>query len=135
MSDPLRSSASPATAPRDECQNTDRELWRERQGDFYADSIHVTEGGSIGINVGGTVYVLPVQEWHRLAAGRFTAPPAPAPGTTAEALGFRAASMAADPGWDIQPAMRDVLRECAAALRAIPAERGQADIRKEEMSK
>ena len=28
--------------------NTDRELWREREGDFYADSIHVTAQGSIG---------------------------------------------------------------------------------------
>lgn len=27
------------------CKNTDRELWRERQGDFYADSIFVTENG------------------------------------------------------------------------------------------
>jgi hypothetical protein len=48
-------------------QNTDRELWRERDGDYYADSIHVTEGGGIGINCGGSVVVLPLREWHRLA--------------------------------------------------------------------
>ena len=48
-------------------KNTDRELWRERPDDFYADSIHVTASGAIGINCGGTVLVLPLQEWHRLA--------------------------------------------------------------------
>lgn len=34
-------------------QNTDKELWREREGDHYADSIHVTVTGCIGINCGG----------------------------------------------------------------------------------
>jgi hypothetical protein len=48
-------------------ENTDRELWREREGDYYADSIHVTKGGGIGINCGGYVYVKPLREWHRLA--------------------------------------------------------------------
>jgi hypothetical protein len=47
--------------------NTDREIWREREGDAYADSIHVTREGGIGINCGGHVFVLPVREWHRLA--------------------------------------------------------------------
>jgi hypothetical protein len=53
-------------------KNTDRELWRETD-DYYAPSIHVTLGGGIGINVGGTVYVMPLRDWHalpaRLAAG------------------------------------------------------------------
>jgi hypothetical protein len=49
-------------------QNTDRELWRELHGDYYANSIHVTEGGGIGINVGGKVFVKPLAEWHKLAA-------------------------------------------------------------------
>jgi hypothetical protein len=43
-------------------KNTDRELWRgpdEGCGDFYADSIHITEGGGIGIDVGGHVIVKP----------------------------------------------------------------------------
>ncbi len=31
---------------RQAAQNTDRELWRERDGDFYADSIHVTGWGA-----------------------------------------------------------------------------------------
>ena len=48
-------------------KNTDRELWREREGDYYADSIHVTEGGGIGMNCGGFVIVLPIREWHRRA--------------------------------------------------------------------
>lgn len=50
-----------------QCENTDRELWREREGDFYADSIHVTQEGWIGMNVGGLVIAMPVKEWHRLA--------------------------------------------------------------------
>lgn len=48
-------------------KNTDRELWREREADFFADSIHVTEFGAIGINCGGSVFVKPLREWHRLA--------------------------------------------------------------------
>lgn len=54
------------------CENTDREIYREPPGDYYAYSIHVTQGGGIGINVGGTVYVKPLVEWHRLAGGPFT---------------------------------------------------------------
>ena len=46
------------------CLNTDRELWREREGDYYADSIHVTEGGGIGMNCGGYVIVQPIRKWH-----------------------------------------------------------------------
>lgn len=49
-------------------KNTDRELWREREGDYYADSIHVTEQGGIGINCGGLVIIKPVREWHKLAS-------------------------------------------------------------------
>ena len=47
--------------------NTDKKVWREIPDDAYAPSIHVTEQNSIGINVGGTVYVKSVYEWHRLA--------------------------------------------------------------------
>lgn len=49
-------------------QNTDREIWRERDGDYYADSIHVTQSDGIGINCGGTVLVKPVREWHQGAS-------------------------------------------------------------------
>lgn len=61
---------SVTSTPRGEqgAENTDRELWREREGDFYAPSIHVTRRGGIGIDVGGTVYVKSLREWHRLAS-------------------------------------------------------------------
>jgi hypothetical protein len=56
------------------CVNTDRELYREPDvdgsGDYYSDSLHVTEGGNIGINVGGFVIVRPLAEWHRQASPR-----------------------------------------------------------------
>jgi hypothetical protein len=45
--------------------NADRELWRKVPGDYYSPRIHATEGGGIGIDVGGTVIVLPVELWHR----------------------------------------------------------------------
>lgn len=49
----------------DECrQNTDRELWRSVEGDYYADSLFVTEAGGIGINVGGNVRVMSLRGWH-----------------------------------------------------------------------
>lgn len=48
-------------------ENTDTELWRERPDDYYAHSIHVTNEGSIGINVGGYVIVQPLEDWHRQA--------------------------------------------------------------------
>lgn len=54
----------------DAVKNTDRELWRgpdEGNGSYYADSIHVTQDGGIGIDVGGTVIVRPLREWHRAA--------------------------------------------------------------------
>lgn len=49
------------------CINTDVELWREVEGDYYSPSIHRTEGGGIGINVGGHVIVKTLREWHKLA--------------------------------------------------------------------
>lgn len=47
--------------------NTDRELWREREGDYYADSLFVTVGGGVGMNVGGHVIVKPLRDWFELA--------------------------------------------------------------------
>lgn len=47
-------------------ENTDREIWRETEGDFYSPSIHVTGNGRIGMNVGGHVIVMPVEKWHML---------------------------------------------------------------------
>lgn len=46
------------------CQNTDKEIWRKRVGDYYSDSIHVTEAGGIGINCRGHVIVANVEKWH-----------------------------------------------------------------------
>jgi len=52
-------------------QNTDRELYREESEGlgmgYYANSVHVTKDGRIGMNVGGYVIVMPIAEWHALA--------------------------------------------------------------------
>jgi len=56
----------------DACENTDKEIWRgpdEGSGSYYADSLHITKEGALGINCGGYVYVKPIREWHRLAGG------------------------------------------------------------------
>lgn len=50
-----------------EKRNTDKQIWRETPGDYYSPSIHVTEGGGIGLQVSGNVIVLPVQKWMELA--------------------------------------------------------------------
>ena len=50
-------------------ENTDRELWRgpdQGNGNYYADSVHVTQGGGIGMNVGGHVIVMRPSEWHNV---------------------------------------------------------------------
>lgn len=73
-------------------QNTDRELWRERPDDYYADSLHVTEGGGIGINCGGLVFVKPIREWHALAKAQQQ----PTPGDAVN-VGVRVAAGAGDP--------------------------------------
>lgn len=59
-----------------QAKNPDRELWRAPPGDYYADSIFVTEGGGIGMNVGGYVIVKPLRDWHALglSAARGGAP-------------------------------------------------------------
>lgn len=49
------------------CKSTDRELWREKADDYYSPSIHVTERGGIGINVGGRVVVQNLRDWHAAA--------------------------------------------------------------------
>jgi hypothetical protein len=70
------------------CENTDREIWRgpdEGGGDYYADSLHITKGGGLGINCGGSVYVKPIREWHRLAGGPISGlRPTPVPQCEAE---------------------------------------------------
>lgn len=53
--------------------NTDRELFRENTGDpagsYYEHSVHVTEDGCIGMNVGGTVIVGRISDWHARFGG------------------------------------------------------------------
>lgn len=52
--------------------NTDKEIWRgpdEGAGDYYADSLFMTQNGSLGINCGGYVFVKPIREWFELAGG------------------------------------------------------------------
>lgn len=55
-------------------QNTDTEIYRGPSrcewGDedrFYADSLHITKEGALGINCGGYVIVRPIREWFSLA--------------------------------------------------------------------
>jgi len=45
----------------------DKLLWRRNPDDAFSPSIHVTEHGAIGMNVGGLVIVMPVEKWHELA--------------------------------------------------------------------
>jgi len=54
--------------------NTDKEIWRKIPGDYYSPSIHVTEFGGIGINVGGHVLVAPVEKWYEAGVEHFTVP-------------------------------------------------------------
>ena len=56
--------------------NTYKEIWRKIPGDYYSPSIHITEFGGIGINVGGHVLVAPVEKWHK-AGNKYLAVPDP----------------------------------------------------------
>jgi len=46
--------------------NTDKELWREKPGDYYSDSIHITEHSEIGISCGGHIVAAPLRNWHKV---------------------------------------------------------------------
>lgn len=63
-------------------KNTDRELFRENTGhaagSYYENSVHVTGGGAIGMNVGGSVIVQPIAAWHAQATRALSAPVASA---------------------------------------------------------
>ena len=56
-------------------ENTDVEIWRKPGASesmaYYQPSIHVTKNNLIGIDVGGTVFVMPVEDWHDLAKEKF----------------------------------------------------------------
>ena len=45
------------------CINTDKNIWRKVKDDYYSPSIHVTQEGNIGINVGGHVIVMSIEKW------------------------------------------------------------------------
>ena len=47
-------------------KNEDIEIWRKVKDDHYSPSIHVTKHSKIGIDVGGSVYVMSIEEWHKL---------------------------------------------------------------------
>ncbi len=48
-------------------KNTDIELFREERGNYYSPSLFVTIDGKIGINVGGSVFIMTLSEWHERA--------------------------------------------------------------------
>ncbi len=61
------------------CQNTDKELWRTVEGDYYSKhKLYLTEGGGLTLCEGGTCITLPPEDWFRLAGNRFVpTPPKP----------------------------------------------------------
>lgn len=111
--------------------NTDRELWREQSeadGDpdnYYAPSIHVTASGGIGINVGGSVIVLPLREWHKLAL-----PPSMRSHPCADVVDRAARAIAKRLDitpwdrlpWGEQRAYLDTAKDAIAALTPAPAD-------------
>jgi len=45
------------------CKNTDKELWQEKEDDYYSPRISVTEQGKIQLHVGGAVVSKDIREW------------------------------------------------------------------------
>ena len=62
-----RSDGMENTSPCSCSANTDSELWRAVPDDYYAPSVFVTREGGIGMNHGGTVFVMTVEEWIKRA--------------------------------------------------------------------
>lgn len=52
------------------CKNTDIHLWKKDPENHFSPSVHATENGGIGINVGGHVIVMSVEKWHELGCLR-----------------------------------------------------------------
>ena len=51
------------------CENTDRHLWPQTTPhDAPVESLFVTKEGAIGINIAGSVIVMPLRKWHALYA-------------------------------------------------------------------
>jgi hypothetical protein len=58
---------------RDVCSqaaNTDRELWREKNGDYYSPFVFVTDTGRIGMCADGICVVQPIKNWIDGSLGR-----------------------------------------------------------------
>ena len=70
------------------CENTDKELWREIEDDYYSPSIHVTKDGKIGMDVGGTVLVQDIRGWHKSAVEKHTISPDKIIETTDREIGY-----------------------------------------------
>jgi hypothetical protein len=51
-------------------ENTDKEIWRRKPDDYYSPSIHVTAEGGIGMNVGGRVIVMDIEDWFLCALAK-----------------------------------------------------------------
>lgn len=67
------------------CLNTDRHLWPDTSApNAPHESVFVTIGGGIGINVGGHVIVMALSKWHELAQSRQGE--SPIEGTTSERI-------------------------------------------------
>lgn len=43
--------------------NTDRELWREKEGDYYSPYVFVTKSGGIGMCASGLCVVQSISQW------------------------------------------------------------------------
>lgn len=117
-------------------ENTDRELWREREGDFYADSIHVTKDGRIGINCGGTVRVMPIRKWFECAssAEQSAAQPVarPQPHECQPSLALRAWTALSEVEYENDPPKRilDLMYELQLVAQGITTPPAQPDTRR-----
>lgn len=57
-------------------ENTDVQVFvRESTEELPSASVALTKGGAIAINVGGFCYVKSVDEWFKLAGGKWTVEP------------------------------------------------------------
>ncbi len=57
-------------------ENTDVQVFvREGSEELPSASVAITKGGAIAVNVGGYVYVKSVDEWFKLAGGKWPVTP------------------------------------------------------------
>lgn len=88
--------------------NTDRELYREPgEGpgmEYYANSVHVTQDGEIGMNAGGLVITLPIATWHEYARAGLGIPSSPHTGASPEPDQPTTGASGSRPGPGLHPA-------------------------------